>query len=108
VHAAGKEAWVGLTPIEKGVYDVACTREVGVRQALGATPARVIWAVVAEAMFVGGSSWLAAVALALLLSSLAGALVGGAIFGAPVPLQDQGRGRGRGISRRRGRVKGRQ
>jgi putative ABC transport system permease protein len=62
------------------------TREFGVMQALGATPARVIGVVVAEAMFIGGSSWLAAVALAVLLSSLVGAFVGSAIFGAPLPL----------------------
>jgi len=62
------------------------TREFGVMQALGATPARVIWVVVAEALFIGGASGLAAVALALLLSSLVGALVGSTIFGAPLPL----------------------
>jgi putative ABC transport system permease protein len=62
------------------------TREFGVMQTLGATPARVIWVVVAEALFVGALSWLAAVALSLLLSSLIGALVGSAIFGGPLSL----------------------
>jgi putative ABC transport system permease protein len=62
------------------------TREFGVMQTLGATPARVIWVVVAEALFIGALSWLAAVALAVLLSSLIGAAVGSALFGAPLPL----------------------
>jgi putative ABC transport system permease protein len=62
------------------------TREFGVMQTIGATPARVIWVVVAEALFIGGASWLAAVALALALSSLVGGLVGSGIFGAPLPL----------------------
>jgi putative ABC transport system permease protein len=62
------------------------TREFGVMQTLGATPARVIWVVVAEALAIGALSWLAAVALALLLSSLVGARVGSALFGAPLPL----------------------
>jgi putative ABC transport system permease protein len=62
------------------------TREFGVMQTIGATPARVIWVVVAEALFIGASSWLAAVPLALLLSSLVGTAVGAAIFGAPLPL----------------------
>jgi putative ABC transport system permease protein len=62
------------------------TREFGVMQAIGATPARVIWVVVAEALFIGGASWLAAVALAVLLSSLVGGLVGSTLFGAPLPL----------------------
>jgi len=62
------------------------TREFGVMQALGATPDRVIWIVVAEGIFVGGSSWFAAVALALLMSSLVGELVGSAMFLGPLPL----------------------
>jgi putative ABC transport system permease protein len=55
-------------------------------QTLGATPARVVWVVVAEALFVGALSWLAAVGLSLLLSFLLGALVGSAIFGGPLAL----------------------
>jgi putative ABC transport system permease protein len=62
------------------------TREFGVMQTIGATPARVIWVVVSEALFVGGLSWLGAVALAMLLSSLVGARIGGALFGGPLPL----------------------
>jgi len=62
------------------------TREFGVMQTLGATPARVIWVVVSEALFVGGLSWLAAVVLALLLSSAIGAGIGSALFGGPLPL----------------------
>jgi putative ABC transport system permease protein len=62
------------------------TRELGVMQTIGATPARVIWVVVSEALFVGGLSWLAAVVLALLLSSAIGAGIGSALFGAPLPL----------------------
>jgi putative ABC transport system permease protein len=62
------------------------TREFGVMQTIGATPARVIWVVVSEALFVGSLSWLAAVALALLLSSLVGARLGGTLFGGPLPL----------------------
>src|SRR5262249_12130674 len=62
------------------------TREFGVMQALGATRAGGIWGGGAEALFIGGASWVAAVALALVLSSLVGTLVGSAIFGARLPL----------------------
>ena len=62
------------------------TREFGVMQTLGATPARVVWVVVAEALFIGALSWLAAVAVALLLSLFLDALVGSTLFGAPMPL----------------------
>jgi putative ABC transport system permease protein len=62
------------------------TREFGVMQTIGATPARVVWGVVAEGLVIGGVSWLGAFALALLLSSLVGGLVGSAIFGTPLPV----------------------
>jgi putative ABC transport system permease protein len=62
------------------------TREFGVMQTLGATPARVIWIVVAEALFVGAVSWLAALVMAALLSALLGSLIGSVIFGAPLAL----------------------
>ncbi|MBI3970057.1 MAG: ABC transporter permease [Chloroflexi bacterium] len=62
------------------------TREFGVMQTLGATPARVTSIVVAEAVFIGALSWIGAVALAAALSSLVGALIGAWIYGAPLPL----------------------
>jgi ABC-type antimicrobial peptide transport system permease subunit len=46
----------------------------------------VIWVVVAEALFVGSLSWLVSLALALVLSSLVGGLIGSALFGGPLPL----------------------
>jgi putative ABC transport system permease protein len=69
-----------------GLGVVERTREFGVMQTLGATPSRVIWVVVAEALFVGLSSWLAAVALAAPLSLVIGDAVGVLVFGAPLPL----------------------
>ncbi len=69
-----------------GLGVVERTREFGVMQTLGATPARVIWVVVAEALFVGLSSWLAAVALAAPLSLMIGNAVGVLVFGAPLSL----------------------
>jgi putative ABC transport system permease protein len=62
------------------------TREFGVMQTIGATPARVVWVVVAEGLAIGGLSWLGAFALSLLLSSLVGGLVGSALFGVPLPV----------------------
>jgi putative ABC transport system permease protein len=62
------------------------TRELGVMQTIGATPARVIWVVMSEALFIGALSWFGAVAIALLLSSLIGARIGSFLFGGPLPL----------------------
>jgi putative ABC transport system permease protein len=62
------------------------TRELGVMQTLGATPARVTGIVVAEGVFIGALSWVVAVALAALLSSLLGGLVGSWLFQEPLPL----------------------
>jgi putative ABC transport system permease protein len=62
------------------------TREFGVMQTIGATPGRVIWVVVAEALFVGALSYVASVALALLLSWQIGARFGATLFGGPLPL----------------------
>src|SRR5262245_4096658 len=62
------------------------TREFGVMQTLGATPARVVWVVVAEGLFTGALSWIAGLALGIVLSALVASVVGGALFGAPLPL----------------------
>ena len=62
------------------------TREFGVLQALGATPARVVWVVVAEALLVGLVSWPFAAALGAALSAWVGAMVGPIVFGTPLPL----------------------
>ena len=62
------------------------TREFGILQTLGATPARVTSILVAEAVFVGALSWLGAVALAAALSALVGGVVGVVIYGAPLPV----------------------
>jgi putative ABC transport system permease protein len=62
------------------------TRELGVMQTLGATPARLIGIVVAEGTFIGCLSWPVAVALGVALSALLGALVGALLFAEPLPL----------------------
>jgi putative ABC transport system permease protein len=61
------------------------TRELGVMLAIGATPGRVVGVVVAEAVFIAGLSWSAAVALSLPLTALLDRLVGGLGFLAPLP-----------------------
>lgn len=62
------------------------TREVGVMQAVGATPRTVLRVIVGEGVFVGALSWLVAVALAVPLSAIVGEVVGGLAFKVPLPL----------------------
>jgi putative ABC transport system permease protein len=62
------------------------TREFGVMSALGATPARVVWLVVAEALFVGLASWPLAAAGGIGLATLLGKVFGRMVFGAPLAL----------------------
>jgi len=61
-------------------------RELGVMQAVGATPSMIMRVIVGEGLFVGVASGLIAVALAIPLSSGVGSLVGALAFRAPLPL----------------------
>jgi putative ABC transport system permease protein len=62
------------------------SREFGVMQTLGATPARIVGVVIAEGVFVGALSWLVAVVLGTLLSYVLGLMVGVFLFDAILPL----------------------
>jgi putative ABC transport system permease protein len=62
------------------------SREFGVMQTLGATPARIVGVVIAEGVFVGALSWVVAVALGAVLSYVLGLLVGAFLFDAILPL----------------------
>jgi putative ABC transport system permease protein len=62
------------------------TREFGVLQTLGATPARVTGVVVAEGVLLGALSWLGAVVLGAALSVGVGAVIGQWLFRTPLPL----------------------
>jgi putative ABC transport system permease protein len=62
------------------------TREIGVMQAVGATPATVLRVVVGEGVFTGALSWILAVLLAAPLSSRVGLIVGTLSFRTPLPL----------------------
>ncbi len=61
-------------------------RELGVMQAVGATRSMVLRVILGEGLFVGATSGLIAIALAVPLSTGVGALVGGLAFRAPLPL----------------------
>lgn len=69
-----------------GTSVVERTREFGVLAALGATPARIVWLVVAEALLVGLASAPAAVAGGIGLAQLLGTVFGRMVFGAPLAL----------------------
>ena len=62
------------------------TREIGVMQAVGATPAAVLRVIVGEGVFVGAMSWLLAIVLAVPLSALVGSVVGRMAFRVALPL----------------------
>jgi len=62
------------------------TREIGVLQAVGATPAAVLRVVVGEGVFTGALSWILALVLAVPLSSRVGLIVGSLSFRTPLPL----------------------
>jgi putative ABC transport system permease protein len=62
------------------------SREFGVMQTLGATPARIVGVVIAEGAFVGALSWVVAVVLGAVLSYVLGLLVGVFLFDAILPL----------------------
>lgn len=62
------------------------TREIGVMQSIGATPAIVSKVVVGEGVFIGVTSWAFAVVLSLPLSKVIGAIVGNLAFKTPLPL----------------------
>jgi len=62
------------------------TRELGVMQAVGATPSMVLRIILGEGVFVGALSGLLAVALAVPISSVVGTVVGTLAFRAPLPL----------------------
>lgn len=63
------------------------TREFGVMKTIGATPAQVARLVVAEALLIGGLSWLAALGLSLPLTALVGKTVGMLAFRVRLPLE---------------------
>lgn len=60
------------------------TRELGVMQAIGATPRAVLGIVVAEGVLIGALSWLLALALSLPLSAFVGFVAGQVGLGAPL------------------------
>jgi len=62
------------------------TRELGVMQALGATPGLVLRVVLTEGLFAGLCSAVGAVVLAVPLTALVGAVVGTLAFRVPLPL----------------------
>jgi putative ABC transport system permease protein len=62
------------------------SREFGVMQTLGATPARIVGVVIGEGAFVGMMSWVVAVMLGAVLSYVLGLLVGVFLFDAILPL----------------------
>ena len=62
------------------------TRELGVMQAVGATPGLVLRVVLTEGVFVGLCSAVAAVALAVPWTALVGSVVGNLAFRVPLPL----------------------
>jgi putative ABC transport system permease protein len=62
------------------------TREFGVLQTIGGTPGTVLQIVVTEGVVVGALSWLIALALALPLSLLVGAVLGNLAFRITLPL----------------------
>ncbi|HET6762862.1 MAG TPA: FtsX-like permease family protein, partial [Longimicrobiaceae bacterium] len=62
------------------------TREIGVMQAVGATPAAVLRVIVGEGVFTGLMSWVVAVILSLPLSAMLGRMVGQMAFRTPLPL----------------------
>ncbi len=61
------------------------TREIGVMMAIGATPGRIVRSIVAEALFIGATSWVLALALSLPLTAFLDWLVGLLGFLAPLP-----------------------
>src|SRR6266508_4283773 len=61
------------------------TREIGVMMAIGATPGRIVRSIVAEALFIGATSWVLARALSLPLTAFLDWLFGLLGFLAPLP-----------------------
>jgi putative ABC transport system permease protein len=62
------------------------SREFGVMQTLGATPARIVGVVISEGALVGALSWVGAVLLGAVLSYVLGVVVGVFLFDAILPL----------------------
>jgi putative ABC transport system permease protein len=79
VGAIGLTSAMGMSVLER-------TRELGVMQAIGATPGAVLRLIVTEGVFVGALSWVAALLLSVPLTALVGNIVGRLAFWLPLPL----------------------
>ncbi len=79
VGAIGLTSAMGMSVLER-------TRELGVMQAIGATPGVVLRLIVTEGVFVGALSWGAALLLSVPLTALVGSIVGTLAFRLPLPL----------------------
>lgn len=79
VGAMGLTSAMGMSVLER-------TRELGVMQAIGATPGAVLRLIVTEGVFVGALSWVAALVLSVPLTALVGNIVGRLAFWLPLPL----------------------
>jgi putative ABC transport system permease protein len=78
VGALGLTSAMGVSVLER-------RRELGVMKAIGATPARIVRLVVAEALVIAAASWLLALLLALPLTAVVDTVVGNLGFVAPLP-----------------------
>lgn len=78
VGTLGLASTMGVSVLER-------TREFAVMKTVGATPARITRLLIAEALFIGALSWVAAVAISAPLTAVVDVLVGRLGFVAPLP-----------------------